>query len=60
MTTIDLGRPLPSSVDAGGALRPEYRTYVDRLRDIHTLLVARVPDARRLAAQLDSAGARLR
>jgi hypothetical protein len=46
--------------DAGGALRPEYRTYVDRLRDIHTLLVARVPDARRLAAQLDSARARLR
>jgi hypothetical protein len=46
--------------DAGGALRPEFRTYVDRLRDIHTLLVARIPDARRLAGQLDSAGKRLR
>jgi hypothetical protein len=53
--------PTPAAFyDAGGALRPEYRTYVDRLRDIHTLLVARVPDARRLAAQLDSARVRLR
>ena len=46
--------------DADGALRPEYRTYVDRLRDIHALLVARVPDARHLSAELDSARTRLR
>ncbi|MGZ8468803.1 MAG: hypothetical protein ACXW61_04995 [Gemmatirosa sp.] len=46
--------------DATGALRPEYATYVDRLRDVHTLLVARVPDARQLAARLDSARARMR
>jgi hypothetical protein len=46
--------------DAAGALRPEYASYVDRLRDVHTLLVARVPDARRLAARLDSSRARLR
>jgi hypothetical protein len=52
--------PTPAAFyDAGGALRPEYRTYVERLRDIHTLLVARVPDARRLSAQLDFARTRL-
>ena len=48
--------PTPAAFyDASGALRPEYVTYVDRLRDVHTLLVARLPDARRLAATLDSA-----
>lgn len=47
--------PTPAAFyDGAGVLRPEYRTYVDRLRDIHTLLVARVPDARTLAARLDS------
>ena len=48
--------PTPAAFyDASGALRPEYVTYVDRLRDVHTLLVARLPDARRLAVTLDSA-----
>jgi hypothetical protein len=46
--------------ERSGALRPEFATYVDRLRDVHTLLAARVPDARRLVVELDSARSRRR